>query len=386
MIEIIKKSQCSGCHACASVCPKNCITMAKDEEGFLYPKAESSECIECGLCKKICPILNPLECEKSEKDIVAYAAMNKAEDIRLKSSSGGVFTALATAVLQKGGVVFGAAFNEEFEVVHKFVETVEVFQDFRGSKYVQSTIGDTYKQAERFLKQDRWVLFTGTPCQIGGLLAFLKKSYQNLITQDIICHGVPSPLVWEKYIKHRQARANGAQIRKINFRAKDRGWKQYSVKFLFKNDTEYRQTVGKDPYMQVFLKDLCLRPSCYDCAFRTKIRQSDITLADFWGVQHILPEMDDDKGTSLIFVNSEKGRVLFESIKKNLAYKEVDSKKAIVYNLSMIKSVQIPEKRKNFMSTIVRKPFIKTKKFYKGSLLRKGRKVLAKIKNTILRR
>jgi coenzyme F420-reducing hydrogenase beta subunit len=374
------KESCSGCSACAGACPQNCISMIKDEEGFLYPKVDSEKCIDCHLCVKICANRNSIMCESSRKGTKVYSVINKTEDIRIKSSSGGIFTALASEVLRQKGVVFGAAFNESFEVVHKYIEREEDLYVFRGSKYVQSVIGNSYKEAESFLKEKRLVLFTGTPCQIVGLYAYLRKSYDNLITQDIICHGVPSPLVWEKYIEYRE-RKNGGKVSKISFRNKALGWKDYSIFFSFQNGKTYLQEFSKDPYMQVFLRNLCLRPSCYDCAFKAKARPSDITLADFWGCDKVLPEMDDNKGTSLVFIHSDKGRSFFFKIKDLLTACTVDMDSVVFYNSSMIQSATKPKERNEFMSLIQTKPFKKMSKFYKITLSRRLKNLLLVVKN-----
>lgn len=380
MIEIREKSKCSGCHACVGICPKQCITMVCDEEGFWYPQVNSEICINCGLCEKVCPIINPITIEKTEAEIDAYAAYTKKEDVRLNSSSGGVFTEIASYVIQQGGIVFGAAFGETFEVAHTYTETEEGLETFRGSKYVQSKIGNSYEQAQQYLKEGRMVLFTGTPCQIGGLLSFLKKPYDNLITQDVICHGVPSPIVWKQYIKHREKEAASA-TRKTFFRHKKYGWKTYSVLFEFTNNTEYVQVFSEDLYIRGFLADLCLRPSCYACAFKNKLRPSDFTLADFWGIQNVIPEMDDDQGTSLVFVNSEKGKKIFEQLKSQIVYKKTDLDTAIKYNRSMIQSVALPPKRDNFMHAIKTQDFqCVVQKYCKKSFIRR---VLRKLRRCL---
>ncbi|EOC99328.1 Coenzyme F420 hydrogenase/dehydrogenase, beta subunit C-terminal domain [Caldisalinibacter kiritimatiensis] len=346
--KINEKKDCVGCYACANICPVNCISMISDREGFWYPKIDYDKCIKCGKCIDVCPTIN----HKTVKNKpVAYACINKDESIRLKSSSGGVFTLLAEQIIENGGVVFGAGFNENFEVVHSYVETKEELERFRGSKYVQSKIGETYKQVKNILELGRKVVFTGTPCQIAGLKTFLGKAYENLLCADIICHGVPSPEVWKKYIIYREEKA-GSSTKRIAFRRKDEGWKRYSVSFIFKNDTEYRQIFRQDSYMRAFLKDICLRPSCYDCQFKTIYRQSDITLADFWGIQNILPEMDDDKGTSLVFVNSIAGQAMFEKLKDKILFNEVDINEAVKYNSAAIKSVKYNPKRIDFFNEI----------------------------------
>jgi coenzyme F420-reducing hydrogenase beta subunit len=271
--KIKRKEDCTGCYACSQICPDEikCISMVKDNEGFWYPKVDYSKCIKCGLCVDVCPILNNKVVENTP---VAYACINKNKSIRLESSSGGLFSLIAEQVIEDGGVVFGAGFDENFEVMHSYIEKKNDIGKFRGSKYVQSKIGNTYKQAESFLKSGRKVLFTGTPCQIAGLKSFLGEPYIGLLCVDLVCHGVPSPDVFKKYIKYRNEKAN-SQVKRISFRRKDEGWKRFSVSFLFENDTEYRQNLNNDLYMKAFLKNICLRPSCYECKFKTLHRQEN---------------------------------------------------------------------------------------------------------------
>jgi coenzyme F420-reducing hydrogenase beta subunit len=223
---------------------------------------------------------------------------------------------------------------------------------FRGSKYVQSCIGDTYNQATGFLKQGRQVLFSGTPCQIAGLRSYLGKDYGDLICADIVCHGVPSPLVWQRY-KMQMEERNQAKTEKISFRRKNCGWKIYSVSFSFDNNTEYIKPLTEDVYMKGFLRDLYLRPSCYECSFKTLNRQSDITLADFWGIQNVLPSFDDDKGTSLVLVNSSKGAEIFAAIADKISCREVDVNQAVSCNPSAIKSVDYNPKREKFFKELL---------------------------------
>lgn len=347
MINIVNKEKCSGCHACESACPKQCIKMESDTEGFLYPVVDMSECISCGFCEKVCPIINKQIVHEKKHEIIAYAAYNQDEDIRLKSSSGGVFYLLAKTIVEKKGVVFGARFDSNFVVRHGYTETLEGIQEFQGSKYVQSDVGSSYKQVDIFLKQGRLVLFTGTPCQIGGLYAYLGKSYDNLYCQDIICHGVPSPMVWKKYVDYREEKA-ASKTWRIFFRHKKYGWKIYSVLFAFANNTEYIQNLSKDLYLRGFLTNLYLRPSCYNCAFKDKYRQSDITLADFWGIQNIAPDMHDDKGTSLVIVHSDKGKELFDDVQEKIKWVQVDIDSAFSYNPSVMESVKKPQNRDLF--------------------------------------
>ena len=383
MIIITDKKNCTGCHACFNICPQHCITMESDREGFWYPVVDEKKCIQCGLCEKVCPVLHK---ELVQNEPKAYACMNKDEIIRLQSSSGGIFTLIAEHIIDKGGVVFGASFDKNFTVVHHHVDTKEKLSQLRGSKYVQSKIGDTYKQVKDFLIQGRMVLFSGTPCQIEGLKSYLRKPYQNLFCVDIICHGVPSPKVWQKYISYRENDV-GSSIGKIFFRRKNEGWKRFSVSFLFKNNKEYIKTFDKDLYMQAFLKNICLRPSCYDCEFKTLHRKSDITLADFWGIQNVFPKMDDDKGTSLIFVNSNKGQIMLEKIKDYIICNEVDIHKAVSYNSSAIRSVQCNPKRDNFFHELDSYSFDQlVKKYCSDSLMLNIKKKVKSIIYVVLKK
>lgn len=353
MIEIQKSEECMGCFACFNVCPQRCITMESDVNGFWYPIVKQVECITCGRCIDVCPIKN----EKSiENEPVAYACFNNNEAIRKESSSGGIFTLLAEKVLAHDGVVIGAAFSQDFSVEHCYVRNVKDLGQLRGSKYLQSSIGDTYQQAKEFLDQGVRVLFSGTPCQISGLKSFLDKEYQQLSCIDIICHGVPSPKVWEKYLLFQEERV-GSKIRRIAFRRKDDGWKRYSVSLSFNNDTEYLQPLDKDLYMSAFLKDVCLRPSCYDCKFKSLHRESDITLADFWGIENVLPEMDDDQGTSLLLINSATGKAMFDKIKSEIIFEKVDMNEAVKYNSAATKSAIYNSKRAGFFEELDQLPF-----------------------------
>lgn len=356
-------NKCTGCSACYSTCPVGCIKMTADSEGFLYPEVDESLCVSCGACERACAVLS----DSKEKNVcekpAAYAARTQNMETRLNSSSGGIFTELACFVLKSGGVVFGAAFDKDFGVEHIAVESIDELENLRGSKYVQSRVEDTYIKVKEYLDAGRTVLYTGTPCQIGGLYSFLKRDYDNLYTQDIICHGVPSPLLWNKYVKHREAKA-AAKLRRTFFRHKKYGWKRYSVQFEFTNCTEYLQIIYNDLYMRSFLRNMCLRNSCYECSFKSKYRQSDITLADFWGVEKICPSMDDDKGTSLVILNSDKGRQLFESIKESVVYQEVELDEAIKYNSAMISSAPRPHNRDEYMEKVLAGNFEKVTRKY----------------------
>lgn len=342
MIKIAKKEDCTGCHGCYNVCPKKCIDMNFDEEGFLYPSVDLDKCVECGLCEKVCPIIHTVEVENEP---IAIGCYNKDEKIRMESSSGGIFTLLSELIIQSGGVVFGAEFDENFNVRHSYVDNMQDLQKFRGSKYVQSTIGNSYYDTKKFLEQGRQVLFSGTPCQIAGLKRYLQKDYDNLICQDIVCHGVPSTYVWEHY---KMFIASGRKISDIKFRDKSTGWKTYSLQIDFDDGSSYKDIGNENSYIKGFVRDFYLRSSCYECKYKTLHRESDITLADFWGIEANVPELDDNKGTSLIFVNSDRGREYFEKIKENVIFKVVDIYKSVTFNPSAYRSCTYTRKKKIF--------------------------------------
>lgn len=348
MIEITDKTKCCGCSACYNICPQECISMQSDNEGFRYPVIDMEDCTECDLCEMVCPILCG---NKVDNEPVAYACINKDDDVRQQSSSGGVFSLIAENVLGNNGTVFGAGFDTDFNVEHSWVDNIDGLSPFRGSKYVQSNIGDTYKEVRGFLKKGRQVLFTGTPCQVAGLKAYLGKDDKSLICADIVCHGVPSPLVWQRY-KEQLEEMHHAKAERIAFRRKNYGWKLYSVSFSFDNETEYSKPLTEDVFMQGFLKDLYLRPSCYACSFKTLNRLSDFTLADFWGIQNVLPELDDDKGTSLVLVHSQKGAAMLANLADKMICEQVDVNTAVLYNSAAMKSVAMNPKREAFFAEL----------------------------------
>ena len=257
MIRITQKEDCCGCHACRSACPLGIIEMVADNEGFLYPQVKEQLCTNCGICENVCQILSvPGEGERPK----AFAAWNRDNAVRAESSSGGVFSALMQQTLQQGGVIIGAAFDSTMILRHQSAQNDVESHKFRGSKYLQSLIGDAYREAQEFLQQGRHVLFSGTPCQVAGLYAFLGNDNENLLTCDLVCHGVPSPKVFAAYTANLEKRHN-AKVERIAFRRKDCGWKRFSVALSFDNGTEYRRVLTDDPFMLGFLRDTYLRPS-----------------------------------------------------------------------------------------------------------------------------
>lgn len=345
MITITDKSHCCGCSACAQRCPKRCITMTEDEEGFLYPKVDVSKCIDCHLCEKVCPVINQ---DEARTPLEVYAAKNSDDDIRLKSSSGGIFTLLAEQTIKGGGVVFGACWDKDWNVKHDYVDNISDLQRFRSSKYLQSVIGDSYLKAEQFLKTGRKVMFTGTPCQISGLKHFLRKEYHNLLAVEVICHSVPSPGVWQQYLTTRlqTLKWEKSDIRNISFRDKKTGWKTYSFVIENKDGNSFIELSSKNAFMRGFLADLYTRPSCHACPAKQLRSGSDLTLGDFWGIESLMPEIDDDKGVSAIIVNSDKGKQVLHNI--NVELYEVQYDKLTTRNPALVKSFPITPKRIEF--------------------------------------
>lgn len=336
MIKIVKPEDCCGCSACVERCPKQCIAFDEDKEGFRYPVVDISRCIECGLCEKVCPIIN--DREPSEIKRVLAAKIHN-EEIRKASSSGGVFTAIATEIIEQGGVAFGARFDENWEVCHSCVEKVEDLSLLRGSKYMQSRIGDSYVKAEQFLKKGRLVLFTGTPCQIAGLHGFLRRDYENLITLDFICHGVPSPKVWRMYIKQlikeNKIGPSLEDVENVNFRAKEHGWSNYSIHIASKKDI-VECAHNDNQYLKAFNMNVLLRPICFSCPFKGGKSGSDLTIADFWGISSVEPSMHDDKGTSMVIDYGKMKRLPEDTV----AYKPVPTDAVRRYNPSYYHSSQ----------------------------------------------
>lgn len=343
------KNLCNGCGACSVTCPRNCIEMTADYEGFLYPNLNLQKCVSCGLCEKSCPILTK-NIEQTYKT-KSFAAQNKNEEIRRNSSSGGVFFSLALAVVNQGGVVCAAKYSEDFEVMHDIATTKEQLLDYCGAKYAQSRLGQCFIKIKELLCQGREVLFVGTPCQVAGLRAFLKYSYDNLILVDMICHGVPSPLVWKKYLKERkQLDANGSDIIAINLRDKSTGWSKYnySVRFVYRNGYVYSVQKNNDSFMNGFMANVYLRPACSNCKFKGVERCSDITLGDYWGVWKHYPEFDDNGGTSLVMIHSQKGLKMWNDIRDNFRTLEISNEQAVQYNPSAIESSSAADIRAAF--------------------------------------
>lgn len=345
MITITDKSQCCGCSACVPRCPKQCISMQMDNEGFLYPQVDTTKCVDCHLCEKVCPVINQ---DEARTPLNVYAAKNSDDEVRRLSSSGGIFTLLAEQTIKDGGVVFAACWDNEWNVKHDCVDNISDLQRFRSSKYLQSVIGDSYLKTEQFLKTGRKVMFTGTPCQIAGLKHFLRKEYDNLLAVEVICHSVPSPGVWQQYLTTRlhTLKWEKSDIRNISFRDKKTGWKTYSFVIENKDGNILTELSSKNAFMRGFLADLYTRPSCHVCPAKQLRSGSDITLGDFWGIESLKPEIDDDKGVSAIIVNSDKGKQVLHNI--NVELHEVSYNELTTRNPALVKSFPITLKRTEF--------------------------------------
>lgn len=316
MITVENKLQCCGCTACAAKCPKNCITMQPDEEGFAYPVVDRMRCVDCGLCEQVCPIRKP--CDRSPV-AQAYGIQIKQEEIRQISTAGGGFYTLASKIIDEHGVVFGAAIDADFVVRHFAAQTREALLPLCMSKYVQSDLGDSFRQVKAFLAEGRKVLFVGTPCQCEGLLKYLGTRPENLSVVDFLCHGVPSPKVWKKYADAMAAKYGAHDFR---FRSKAVGYRKSAVAFEAADGTLHHTETADDEDVRfmhrAFFGEISSRPACHACAFKDRARATDITLGDLWHIGRYAPDMDDDRGTTFVAVHTEKGRLLLESAFDNL--------------------------------------------------------------------
>ncbi|MDD6264988.1 MAG: Coenzyme F420 hydrogenase/dehydrogenase, beta subunit C-terminal domain [Clostridia bacterium] len=343
MIEIIDKSKCTGCTACKSACPKACITMVEDSEGFLYPEVNEKLCVGCEICKKICPIIH-----NNPKNIVekAYSAKSYDKEIQSISSSGGVFYSIATEFIENSSI-FAAAFDDDFVLRHSEISNRDELIKYVGSKYLQSDLGNTFFAVEKRLKEEKFVIFIGTPCQVAGLKNFLKKDYSNLLTVDFICHGVPSPLVFKKYLCY-ISKDGIHNIQSVSFRDKTHGWEDFSFRVNYLNGDSTIIGKNHDLYLKAFFDNVFLRPSCYNCRFKSLNKYSDLTLADFWGVKKKNHSLYDENGVSVVLVNSKAGESIFELCSKNMNCSEISIEDVKSTNSALLSSAKNSITRKMF--------------------------------------
>jgi len=349
MIIITNKSNCCGCTACEAICPKQCIEMTADTDGCLYPKVDTSLCIDCHLCEKVCPINNRKEEVPTEQH--AFLIQHKDEEILRDSTAGGGFTAVAQWILSKGGIVYGAAYDENLKVVHQYVEKEEDLWRFRNSKYVQSSKSGVFNEIKDFLDAGRLVLFSGTPCENEGLLSFLRKDYDNLVTLDIMCLACPSPRVFDKYLEM-QKKENGDDLLNVRFREKRYGYKYSTMSLFWKSGKQYHEGPDTDVMLRAFISNMSPRPSCFSCAFKKRYRRVDLTLWDCRNVRKFYKPLDNDKGVSRILTHTQKGLEIMQQLNDFSTIVEIDVEQAVDGVKEMIQSVPMNPRREDFFKDL----------------------------------
>lgn len=385
MIQITDPSECSGCTACFSICGHDAITMKPDRLGFMYPQVNADKCVGCGLCVKICPFHDDYATPERLSQPEALCGRINNEQILKTSQSGGAYTAISDVILQRGGVVYGASFSDGFKVTHTRAVKPKERDRHRGSKYIQSNLGETFRAVRKDLTDGLTVLFTGTPCQTAGIRAYIPEKLQkSLFLVDLICHGVPAPAIWFEYLNYLE-RSHNDKIIAANFRDTEKfGWRQHFETFRF----EHKPEIVGDSFRKIFYLDLSLRESCYECKFCNLKRTGDLTIGDFWGCDKIYPDWaDDDKGVSLILANTPKGQSLLNEAKAAMKTRPVALESILQPNLKH--PTARPAKRDRFVRDFIRKgiPYI-FKKYAETPLSTRIRLrifgALGKIKRTII--
>lgn len=350
-LKTLDKYECCGCTACKQVCAKGAISMVQDNEGFSYPVINKNLCVNCGLCEKVCAFAQPQY--TNSKSPAVYATHLKDTEERKKSSSGGIFYAIAKWIIAQGGIVYGAAFNNELQLSHIGVDNLNDLEKLRGSKYLQSALGNTYKEVKELLKLGRWVYFVGTGCQVAGLKAFLRKQYPTLVTSDLVCHGTPSQKLFNMHIDYLSKKVNG-KIINYNFR-NNRQWGVNETYTYRKNEKEIDVNTGDfalSPYLFQFMYAFTYRKSCYNCQYTRIPRQGDVTLADYWGVKEFFPDIDAKTGVSLVLVNSEQGKKIWNEIKCNCNYYESKVEDGAKNNANLVMQTKEPKIRQDIYEKI----------------------------------
>lgn len=341
MIEIKDKSKCCGCEACVNICPKKCIHMEEDKEGFRYPIVDKEKCIDCKLCEKVCPIIKEPEKQVLE-ELEYYAAYNKNDEILKDSSSGGIFSLLAKTIIDKDGIVYGVKQSNTYDIKFARIDNENDLNQLRGSKYLQAKINDIYISVKKDLQNNKYVLFSGTPCQIAALYKVLGKEYDKLYTVDVVCHGVPSDRVYREYIEDLEKK-NKSKVVNIRWRDKVKGWGPNRITVFFENGNKKTTSSSENPFQTGFLNNIYLRNSCYKCIYARLPRISDVSLADFWGYEGELKKENENKGLSAIIVSTQKGKEIFDTIQKDIRYHSVTKE----YLMSKSRHVYIHPKENN---------------------------------------
>ena len=388
MLEVLEKTKCCGCAACFSSCPHQAISMRFDNEGFEYPVINQKNCVDCGLCQKVCPVIQ-YDNKQVQRDAhndaqIGYAARNKNYAQRLISSSGSIFPPIAEWILANNGIVVGAAYDEQFNVVHKIITSADGLGELQGSKYLQCKADNTtFKRIRDELKGGRLVLYAGMACQVEGLKAFLRKEYDNLYTIDLICMGIPSPIVWQKYLKVFFA---DERIKYVNFKEKSVGWNSFCF-YVKTNKRDFKERGMENLYLQSMFRSWNMRPSCFTCPFKKERRFSDFTLADCWGANRLVPTIDDNKGLSSVIVHSTKGQRLWQLLSGNIESIEISIDSITAGNQNLIQNKPQTGNRQLFYELLDRNPrkaFEKLCRVKRRSLLRRiARKLISKIKSVL---
>lgn len=365
-MEICSISACTGCMMCADICPKEAIHFEINPQGFWYPKVDDALCVHCNGCVESCPVNIQ---KKNDKTSTIRAMWNKAEEERVQATSGGTFIPLAETVLAENGVVYGAGFDEEDRVCHQRIDSIQKLYKLRGSKYVQSCTKGIYNNVRADLENGRKVLFSGTPCQVSALRSFLKKDYSNLVCIDVVCHGVPSPKVFQDYLNYMNQQYDSKPTA-ICFRYKNPGWSVFSMKIDYENGKSYEASKFQDPFLNLFLAgkglgDLVLRPSCFECRFTSPERSGDLTLGDFWGIKALnKSQADQEKGVSIVLVNSAKGKALLDCITPRMEIRKKDWEDALRSNQSFVRPWAKPERYETFWKDYGEMPFSRIAEIY----------------------
>lgn len=370
-----KVEKCYGCSACFNICPTKCISMKPNKRGFLEPVIDENKCINCGACIKICPRMKDY-LTKLKSAPKTYILKHNNENTRNLSTSGGFFSGVADYFIKNNGVIYGCIVNENLNIIH--VRTQKDYSKMRGSKYVQSDLNSVFSVLKKDLLDNKLVLFTGSPCQCAGLKSYLGKDYENLYMIDFICHGPQSPLIWADYIDY-LTQKNG-KIKDYHFRSKLNGWHKHTEEIEYESGVIEHDTIDSGINKELFHLGLSLREACYDCQFTSLNRLGDITMGDAWGIDKIKPDFDDNLGTSLVLINNEKGRKLFDDIKENFTYEEQNIDDYIVYNPRLNSSRPNSSKRNKFWKVYEKKGFIGIiKKYTSHSIISKMKRIIKKV-------